>query len=175
MDKHQKFNPNEPETEEQHGLQSAQLRLFKALNHSKVQPDQIYKLYPLLKNMQLTKVLTSKDKENLNEDYIDKTKISIRKNDNLNQGLQIKRSQYYLNPFKMKKINFEIFFKIIVLIQLTIILLLLLFQSNGNTETYGTNENGRYKEIKTKNFSYGKETDETVRILDTQTGQFVEQ
>ena len=49
-----KYNPNAPETEEQDGLQSAKLRLFKAFQSSKVQPDQIYSSYPLLKNMQMT-------------------------------------------------------------------------------------------------------------------------
>jgi hypothetical protein len=48
----------------------------------------------------------------------------------------------------MKKINFELIFKIIVLIQLTIILLLLLFPLNDNTEVYESNEIGRYKEVK---------------------------
>ncbi len=75
----------------------------------------------------------------------------------------------------MKKINFEIVFKIIVLIQLTVILILLLFQSNNNAEIYDSNENGRYKEVKTKRASsYGKDMGEEVRILDTQTGEFVE-
>jgi hypothetical protein len=73
----------------------------------------------------------------------------------------------------MKKVNFEIIFKIIVLIQLTIILILLLFPSND--EIYDSNENGRYKEVKTKRASsYGKDMGEEVRILDTQTGEFVE-
>ena len=73
----------------------------------------------------------------------------------------------------MKKVNFEIIFKIIVLIQLTIILILLLFPSND--EIYNSNENGRYKEVKTKRASsYGKDMGEEVRILDTQTGEFVE-
>jgi hypothetical protein len=73
----------------------------------------------------------------------------------------------------MKKVNFEIIFKIIVLIQLTIILIMLLFPSND--QKYGEYENGRYKEVKTKDFNrYGEETGETVRILDTQTGKFVE-
>ena len=53
----------------------------------------------------------------------------------------------------MKKMNFEIVFKIIVLIQLTIILLLLLFPSNDNAEIYNSIENGRYKEVKTKRAS----------------------
>ncbi len=75
----------------------------------------------------------------------------------------------------MKKMNFEIIFKIIVLIQLTIILLLLLFPSNDNAEIYNSNENGRYKEVKTKRASrYGKDMGEEVQILDTQTGEFVE-
>jgi competence protein ComGC len=75
----------------------------------------------------------------------------------------------------MKKINFELIFKIIVLIQLTIILLLLLFPSNDSEEINDSNENGRYKEVKTKRASsYGKDMGEEVRILDTQTGEFVE-
>ena len=60
-----------------------------------------------------------------------------------------------------------------MLIQLSIILLLLLFSSND--EIYGSNVNGRYKEVKTKDINrYGQEIGETVRILDTQTGEFVE-
>ncbi len=75
----------------------------------------------------------------------------------------------------MKKINFELIFKIIVLVQLTIILLLLLFPSNENSLINESNENGRYKEVKTKRASsYGKDMGEEVRILDTQTGEFVE-
>jgi hypothetical protein len=75
----------------------------------------------------------------------------------------------------MKKINFEIIFKIIVLIQLTIILLLLLFPSNDNTEINESNEIGRYKEIKIKRASsFGKDMGEEVQILDTQTGKYVE-
>jgi hypothetical protein len=76
----------------------------------------------------------------------------------------------------MKKINFEVIFKSVVLIQLTIILLLLLFPSNDNTEIYESNENGRYKEVKSKRYNYrGQETGEDVRILDTQTGEYVNQ
>ena len=74
----------------------------------------------------------------------------------------------------MKKINFELIFKIIVLFQLTIILLLLLFQSNDNTEINESNEIGRYKEVKIKSYNYrGEETGERVRILDTETGEYV--
>jgi hypothetical protein len=75
----------------------------------------------------------------------------------------------------MKKINFELIFKIIVLTQLTIILFLLLFPSNDSKDINESNEIGRYKEIKTKRASsYGKDMGEEVRILDTQTGEFVE-
>jgi hypothetical protein len=75
----------------------------------------------------------------------------------------------------MKKINFELIFKIIVLIQLTIILFLLLFPSNDSKDINESNEIGRYKEIKIKRASsYGKDMGEEVRILDTQTGEFVE-
>jgi hypothetical protein len=73
----------------------------------------------------------------------------------------------------MKKLNFEIIFKIIVLIQLTIILLILLFPSNENTEINESNENGRYKEVKIKNESRFGGAKEEVLILDTQTGEFV--
>ena len=74
----------------------------------------------------------------------------------------------------MKKINFEIIFKIIVLIQLTIILLILLFPTNDNSVINESNEIGRYKEVKIKSYNYrGEETGETVRILDTETGEYV--
>ena len=74
----------------------------------------------------------------------------------------------------MKKINFELIFKIIVLIQLSIILLLLLFPSNDNAEINEPNEIGRYKEVKIKSYNYrGEETGERVRILDTETGEYV--
>jgi hypothetical protein len=51
----------------------------------------------------------------------------------------------------------------------------LLFPSNENSLINESNENGRYKEVKTKRASsYGKDMGEEVRILDTQTGEFVE-
>jgi hypothetical protein len=51
----------------------------------------------------------------------------------------------------------------------------LLFQSKDNAKTYDVNENGRFKEVKTKRASrYGKDMGEEVQILDTQTGEFVE-
>ncbi len=74
----------------------------------------------------------------------------------------------------MKKVNFEIIFKIIVLIQLTIILLLLLFPSNNNTENYESKEIGRYKEIKIKCEPQFGGALEKVRILDTQTGFLID-
>lgn len=77
----------------------------------------------------------------------------------------------------MKKINFDIVFKIIVLIQLTLILVFTLLNDSRNysQQLVEPNENGRYKEIKTKRFNInGEEIDEKVRILDTQTGEYVE-
>jgi hypothetical protein len=76
----------------------------------------------------------------------------------------------------MKK-NFENIFRIIVLVQLTIILLILVFSKTSDyvNTPIEPNEIGRYKEIKTKNFNRsGEEMDETVRVLDTKTGEFVE-
>ena len=76
----------------------------------------------------------------------------------------------------MKKINFDIVFKIIVLIQLTLILVFTLLNDsrNNSQQLVESNENGRYKEIKTKRFNIrGEEIDEQVRILDTQTGEYV--
>ncbi len=77
----------------------------------------------------------------------------------------------------MKKINFEIVFKIIVLIQLTSILLIILFRDSSNSTQLAVepNEIGRFKEIRIKQFNSfsGKEIGETVRILDTKTGEYV--
>ena len=77
----------------------------------------------------------------------------------------------------MKKFNFDIVFKIIVLIQLTLILVFTLLNDSPDysQQVVEPNENGRYKEIKTKRFNIrGEEIDEQVRILDTQTGEYVE-
>ena len=74
----------------------------------------------------------------------------------------------------MKKINFDIVFKIIVLLFLTIILW---NQINSSTQTNtdnNSNQNGRYKEVKIKTYGYGGREEEGVRILDTQTGLYVE-
>ena len=75
----------------------------------------------------------------------------------------------------MKKINFELLFKIIVIVQLTTIILMLIYSTDSSESTtlVDPNEFGRYKEIKTKTFYYGRETGEIVRILDTKTGKYV--
>ena len=76
----------------------------------------------------------------------------------------------------MRKINFEIVFKIIVLTQLTLILIFLFFSKEQNENLYNfqqnseSNEIGRYKEIKIKKTVYGNEREE-VLILDTETGE----
>ncbi len=77
----------------------------------------------------------------------------------------------------MKKINFDIVFKIIVLIQLTLILVFTLLNDSADysQQVVEPNENGRYKEVKTKRFIInGDEMGEEVRILDTRTGEYVE-
>lgn len=74
----------------------------------------------------------------------------------------------------MKKINFDIVFKIIVLLFLTTILW---NQINSSTQTNTdniSNQNGRYKEVKIKTYGYGGREEEEVRVLDTQTGLYVE-
>jgi len=80
----------------------------------------------------------------------------------------------------MKKINFDIIFKIIVLLLLTIILFNQIISSTPiptNTDN-NSNQNGRYKEVKVKErYGFGGqkgEEYEKVYILDTQTGKYVE-
>jgi hypothetical protein len=77
----------------------------------------------------------------------------------------------------MKKINFDLIFKIIVLIQLTIILIMLISSSHTNIPQtiIEPNEIGRYKEIKVKTYSgFGNRGErEDIKILDTKTGEFV--
>ena len=63
MDKQQKYDPNRPETEEEDGLQTAKLRIYKVLRQSKMPQELIDNTYPLLKNMGLTTELTSEDLE----------------------------------------------------------------------------------------------------------------
>jgi hypothetical protein len=75
----------------------------------------------------------------------------------------------------MKKINFELIFKIVVLIQATIIIILLseIYSSiNENNNNYVPNQIGRYKEVKIKSSGFGGDK-EYVRILDTETGKYV--
>ena len=82
----------------------------------------------------------------------------------------------------MKNIKFEIVFKIIVLIQLTLILLISLFRDSSNNSQVAApvavepNEIGRYKEVITneKESGWGKngEKVDVVRILDTKTGKY---
>ena len=74
----------------------------------------------------------------------------------------------------MKKINFESVFKIVVLVQLTIILVVLLLPSEEITEFSEPNEIGRYKDVKFKSYDRWKGGEvEYVRILDTKTGKYV--
>jgi hypothetical protein len=76
----------------------------------------------------------------------------------------------------MKKINFDIVFKIIVLIQLTLILVFTLLNDSPDysQQVVEPNENGRFKEVKIKRFNInGDEMGEEVRILDTRTGEYV--
>jgi hypothetical protein len=76
----------------------------------------------------------------------------------------------------MKKFNFDIVFKIIVLIQLTLILVFTLLNDSPDysQQVVEPNDNGRFKEVKTKRFNInGDEMGEEVRILDTRTGEYV--
>lgn len=69
----------------------------------------------------------------------------------------------------MKKINFELVFKIIVLIQLTSILLIVLLRENS--QAIESNEIGRYKEIRVENPGGFGGVDYKILILDTKTGE----
>ncbi len=73
----------------------------------------------------------------------------------------------------MKKINFEIVFKIVVLVLLTLILYINVDnQESQDTPTYREpNEIGRYKEIKINVPTPGWGEREEVLILDTKTGK----
>lgn len=78
------------------------------------------------------------------------------------------------NETSMKKINFEIIFKIVVLILLTLILYINVSnQESQDTPIYTEpNEIGRYKEIKIKEpIRWGEGERENVLILDTKTGE----
>ena len=75
----------------------------------------------------------------------------------------------------MKALNFEKIFKIVVLLQLTIILLLLLFtkETNNSNTNVEQNEIGRYKGIVIKSRSFNGPEEESVQIIDTKTGDVV--
>jgi hypothetical protein len=75
----------------------------------------------------------------------------------------------------MKNLNFEKIFKLIVLLQLTIILLLLIFSKdsdNSNSFVVPT-ENGRYDGIVIKNRSFNGREEEIIRVIDTKTGEIL--
>ena len=63
----------------------------------------------------------------------------------------------------MKKINFELVFKIIVLIQLTILFIINVYNVNSSRDSKSQSEIGRYKEIKISG--------DKILILDTETGE----
>lgn len=69
----------------------------------------------------------------------------------------------------MKKENFDFIFKIIVLIQLSAILIIQIFQFKSNSKS--SNEVGRYKGIIMKSGRYGET--ESYFILDTKTGKII--
>ncbi len=73
----------------------------------------------------------------------------------------------------MKNLNFELVFKIIVLIQLTLILSILLFrEDSSNSQAFVEKDKiGRYKEIKIKSPTRFGGDEERVLILDTETGE----
>ena len=78
----------------------------------------------------------------------------------------------------MKKINFDLIFKIIVFILLTLILTIIINSKESIDNVYDIQKNnepteiGRYKDIKIKKTDWhGEEKGEEVLILDTQTGE----
>ena len=77
----------------------------------------------------------------------------------------------------MSKLNLNLVYKAIILILLLSILALLIFQSNENEVTLrdDSSQIGRYKEVKIPIYNFnGDKTSEEVKILDTQTGLYVE-
>jgi len=74
----------------------------------------------------------------------------------------------------MKKITFDVVFKIVVLLLLSIILIICfeISESKSDSSYYQPEptEVGRYKEIKVKKTGFGGEREE-VLILDTKTGE----
>ena len=74
----------------------------------------------------------------------------------------------------MKKISFDVVFKIVVLLLLSIILIICFNESESESSNYQQQEPtevGRYKEIKVKTTGIGGREQEHVLILDTKTGE----
>jgi len=76
----------------------------------------------------------------------------------------------------MKKITFDVVFKIVVLLLLSIILIICSNKSESASESSNyqqqePTEVGRYKEIKVKTTGIGGREQEHVLILDTKTGE----
>lgn len=77
----------------------------------------------------------------------------------------------------MNKINLNLVYKAIILILLFSILALLIIQSNENTDPINkeSSQIGRYKEVRIPIYNFnGEKTSEDVKILDTETGLYVE-
>jgi hypothetical protein len=77
----------------------------------------------------------------------------------------------------MNKINLNLIYKAIILILLFSILALLIIQSNENTDPINkeSSQIGRYKEVRIPIYNFnGEKTSEDVKILDTETGLYVE-
>ena len=75
----------------------------------------------------------------------------------------------------MKNLNFEKIFKLIVLFQLTIILLLLIFSkdSDNSNSIIVPNDIGRYNGIVIKNKSFNGREEEVIQVIDTKTGEIL--
>jgi hypothetical protein len=77
----------------------------------------------------------------------------------------------------MNKINLNLAYKMIILILLFSILALLIVQSNENNDPpyKESSQIGRYKEVRIPHYNFnGEKTSEDVKILDTETGLYVE-
>ena len=77
----------------------------------------------------------------------------------------------------MNKINLNLVYKAIILILLFSILALLIIQSNENTDPINkeSSQIGRYKEVRIPIYNFnGEKTSEDVKILDTESGLYVE-
>ncbi|MEY5001234.1 MAG: hypothetical protein RLZZ211_1270 [Bacteroidota bacterium] len=77
----------------------------------------------------------------------------------------------------MNKINLNLAYKAIILIILFSILALLIIQSNENTDPVNkeSSQIGRYKEVRIPIYNLnGEKISEDVKILDTETGLYIE-